>query len=118
VLLLSGLEHADDLLAAALQCANCRVESLLQGIDLQLDEVPDLVILVGHPPLRNIIQTLEMLRSNKVLTNTPIIVLTTLHLSGYSEAILTAGASAYAIKPLGKQAFDRMIQTYVARTIA
>jgi signal transduction histidine kinase/CheY-like chemotaxis protein len=114
VLLVVGLEHADALLVTDLRSAGFRVEITLQDTELQIDEAPDLVIVIGYPPLRHIVRTVKTLRTNTLLADKPLIVLTTLQLPGYSEAIMAAGATEYLVKPLGKQAFAQLIRTHIA----
>ncbi|MFN3980053.1 MAG: ATP-binding protein [Caldilinea sp.] len=114
VLLVAGLEHADALLISDLRSTGFYVEITLQDAELQIDEAPDLVIVIGYPPLRHIVRTVKTLRANTLLADRPLIVLTTLQLPGYSEAILAAGATEYLVKPIGKQAFEQLIKTHIS----
>jgi len=109
VLILTGLEHASDLVAHALRTRGWRVEVMLQGMDtIPLTEHPDLVVVNSHLPAHNILQTIHNLRRSELLNTAPIVVLAALHLSGDREAALAAGA-AYFVKPLSHQEFDHLL---------
>jgi len=110
VLILTGLEHASDLVACALRARGQRVEVMLQGGEsIPITEHPDLIVVNSHLLARNLLQTLHNLRRSEMLNTAPIVVLAALHLPGDREAALNAGAAAYFVKPLSHQEFDHLL---------
>lgn len=107
--ILTGLEHTCDLLAHDLAASGRRVETIFQSSDeVWWEERPDILIVTDQPPLRNTLRKLQTISGSKLLKDIPVIVLASLHLPGDREAILAAGASEYAIKPLSRQEFNRI----------
>lgn len=109
VLLMTRFKYAENLLVEALQAAGRRVELILPETEENFQERPSLIILVGYPPLRNILRTLSTLQSNELLADVPKIVLATLNLPGDREKILTAGASAFDFKPLSEERLQALL---------
>jgi CheY-like chemotaxis protein len=110
VLVLTALERAGDLLVRNLRASDHHVEVMLQSTEgLPVSTQPDLIIVNSHLAPGDLLQTLHNIRKSDLLSAAPIVVLTALHLPGDREAVLTAGASAYFIKPLSHQEFDQLL---------
>lgn len=109
-LVLTSLEHASDLLVNHLRASGYRVEVMLQSTKgLPISAQPDLIIVNSALPTSNLLQTVHNIQRSDLLRAAPLVVLATLNLPGDREAVLAAGASAYAVMPLSQHELEQML---------
>jgi PAS domain S-box-containing protein len=86
----------------------------VEGINLALQEHPDLILMDVMMPVMNGLEATENIRKDEALKDTPIIALTALAMAGDSERCLAAGMNDYLSKPIQMQDLAVMIEKYMS----
>jgi CheY-like chemotaxis protein len=87
------------------------------GLELAVQQVPDLVILDVHLPDMPGSEVLARLRSAPATAAIPVIILSADATEGQIRRLLEAGAQAYLTKPLDVRRFLELIDRYVSRKL-
>ncbi len=84
-----------------------------EGIQSACALLPDLIVLDIQLPLMDGYAVATELRSQKLLTDTPIIVVTSYAMAGDRERALGAGATDYIEKPINPETFAKQISAHL-----
>ena len=84
-----------------------------EGIDLALQEKPDLILLDIQLPVMDGYDTARELKKIPGVVSTPIIALTSYAMAGDREKALEAGCTGYIEKPINPRTFTSQIARYL-----
>jgi CheY-like chemotaxis protein len=107
------LHHRTDIMLMPIVENGVELFELLQSLDNSL-LLPDLIILDQNMPKRNGVQTLELLKSNDDYQDIPVVVYSTYTDAQLIESCTEAGASVVMAKPLTKDGYNKMIDSFLA----
>ncbi len=85
----------------------------IRGLEIVIEETPDLILLDIQLPLLDGYSVTRKLRENDKLKNIPIIAVTSYAMVGDREKSLEAGCTAYIEKPINPEIFIKEVQKYV-----
>jgi two-component system cell cycle response regulator DivK len=85
-----------------------------EGIRCACTLLPDLILLDIQLPMMDGYAVTKELRSQKPLTKTPIIAVTSYAMAGDRERALGAGATDYIEKPINPETFVRQISAHLS----
>ncbi|HJW16633.1 MAG TPA: response regulator [Flavisolibacter sp.] len=110
-LFLDFLQNRKDLLILPIVENGARLLEVMQSMNV--DELPDLIILDQNMPQKNGLQTLDDLKSDAHFNSIPVVIYST-----YADAILTKraiekGALMVAMKPLNEQGYHEMMDSFL-----
>ena len=110
-LFIDFLQNRKDLLILPIVENGARLLEVMQSMNV--DELPDLIILDQNMPQKNGLQTLEDLKSDAHFSSIPVVIYST-----YADAILTRkaiekGALMVAMKPLNQQGYHEMMDSFL-----
>jgi two-component system cell cycle response regulator DivK len=80
----------------------------LQGIELAISDMPDLIVIDIQMPVMNGYDAIKALRRNPAVAGIPIIAITALAMVGDREKVLEAGADEYLSKPIDTRLFREL----------
>lgn len=84
-----------------------------EGIELALQEKPDLIIMDIQLPGIDGLETTRRIRASEIDGSVPIIALTSYAMTGDRERALEAGCTGYIEKPLNPETFAEEIKGYL-----
>ncbi|WP_321504454.1 response regulator [uncultured Methanoregula sp.] len=84
-----------------------------EGIDLAIQEKPDLILLDIQLPIMDGYATARELRKIPGVSTTPIVALTSYAMAGDREKALEAGCTGYIEKPINPKTFTEQIQQFL-----
>ncbi len=85
-----------------------------EAIDYAKNHHPDLILMDIQMPKVDGIEAIKQIRSDPYLSNTPIVALTALVMTGDRDRCLAAGANEYLAKPVKIDKLERTIQQFLA----
>jgi CheY-like chemotaxis protein len=85
----------------------------ITGLQLALQESPDLVICDVHLPLLDGYAVVRQIRSNPRLHHLPVVAVTALAMVGDREKLLAAGFNGYISKPIEPEMFVETIEQFL-----
>jgi CheY-like chemotaxis protein len=112
-LFLDFLNHRTDITLMPIVENGVELFELLQSLE-ESSLLPDLIILDQNMPKRNGVQTLELLKSTDDYQNIPVVVYSTYTDAQLIESCTGAGASIVTAKPLTKDGYNKMIDSFLA----
>jgi CheY-like chemotaxis protein len=83
------------------------------GIDMALYNIPDIILLDIQLPGMDAYTIARRLRANSILTNIPIVAVTSYAMAGDKEHALAAGANGYIEKPINPDMFASQIMEFM-----
>jgi CheY-like chemotaxis protein len=84
-----------------------------EGIELALQEKPDLIIMDIQLPGIDGLETTRRIRTSEIDGSVPIIALTSYAMTGDKERAIEAGCTGYIEKPLNPETFAAEIEKYL-----
>lgn len=84
-----------------------------EGIKMATIEKPDLILMDIQLPLIDGYQATKQIRTNKELSNIPIIAVTSFAMIGDKEKTLKAGCDGYIEKPINPESFITEMEKYL-----
>lgn len=88
-------------------------ESGLQGVDMAIREMPDLVIMDIQLPDIDGLEATRRIRASDAGRAIPIVAVTSYAMVGDSEKAMTAGCNGYIEKPINPETFLEKIRQYL-----
>ncbi len=85
----------------------------VEAVEMAKDHHPDIILMDIQMPVMDGLQATRLIRSDKNLTEVPIIALTARAMQGDEERCLAAGASEYLSKPVELEQLMRMIGQFL-----
>jgi CheY-like chemotaxis protein len=86
-----------------------------EGIKLACGQIPSLIILDIQLPLMDGFEVARKLRSISILSDVPIVAVTSYAMAGDREKILAAGCTGYMRKPINTDTFSSEIGRFLAQ---
>jgi CheY-like chemotaxis protein len=81
-----------------------------EGFKMILEKRPDFVLLDIQLPDMSGTEVLKMIRTNKIIKNIPVIVVTSYAMSGDKDMLMKAGCDGYIEKPINPKVFIAQIE--------
>ncbi len=89
----------------------------IDGIDLALKELPDVILLDIQLPGMDGYAIARELRRHKALKETPVIAVTSYAMLGDKERIMRAGATGYIEKPIDPDTFVSQMNSFLTNQV-
>ncbi len=86
-----------------------------EGIELALENIPDLIVLDIQLPKMDGYAVAEELRKNSGLTDVPIVAVTSYAMAGDRERTIEAGCTGYIEKPINPETFIAELESYILK---
>ncbi len=113
VLIVDDMKNFLDLETSFLKRIDCTIFKALNGLEalrIAKDEKPDIVFLDLEMPVMNGIECCRLIRSDKQIKDTPIVIVT---VSEKEQECYKAGCNSYLRKPINEDIFIAEIQKFV-----
>ncbi len=104
------------LMCAILQKLGCQVieaQDGLIGVELAINEKPDLILMDIQLPKMDGYEATKRIRDIEELNKIPIIAVTSYAMVGDKEKILAAGCTSYIEKPISPKSFVKELKKYL-----
>jgi len=85
-----------------------------QGLDMALEEQPDLILLDIQLPVMDGHEVARRLKQSHEVKQIPVVAVTSHAMSGDREAILAAGCEGYIEKPINPDTFIAQIEPFLS----
>jgi two-component system, cell cycle response regulator DivK len=85
----------------------------MSGIQMAIQEVPDLILLDIQLPIMDGYAVADRLKESVVLAQVPIVAVTSYAMAGDREKALSSGCTGYIVKPFNPDTFVSEIEAYL-----
>lgn len=106
------------LVRAVLSLSSCTVleaESAETGIQIALQNLPDLILMDLHLPVMDGLAATAILKKNPATSHIPVIAVTSCAMEGDGKLALRAGCDAYITKPINTRTFVLSITEFLPK---